>query len=443
MYKNTVYQTTYDENMKNSNIEFELNPEAEYNVLNIYPQMKYQKVLGFGSAFTDSSALNFAAMSRKTQDEFIKLYFDKNDGLGLNFCRTHINSCDFSGEGYTYVTDDDKSLSTFSIKHDEENIIPMICRAKEACSDDLLLFCSPWSPPAFMKTTGDMLNGGRLKPEFHQSWADYFVKYIKAYEEHGIDFFGLTVQNEPMAAQTWESCRYNAEQTALFVRDYLYPTLKNAGLDTKIFVWDHNKEHVLDWSEDIHKVNGAAEKIYGLAFHWYSGDHFDALRMAHELNPDKPLIESEFCVSFDRNPQKDWQNAMKYSYDIIGNFNNYTAAVTDWNMLLDEQGGPYHARVGGCGAMAHYDSKTDKLRLTKSYYAMAHFSKFVQRNAVRIGVSTFDRNICLTAFENPDKSVAAVILNFGKAHKCTVRLNNYAAKLNLPEHSLTTLVIDK
>ena len=442
MYKNTVYQSSLSKNMEKSQIDFCLDSEAEDRVLNIYPQLKYQKVLGFGSAFTDSSALNFAAMSDKNKDEFIRLYFDKEQGLGLNFCRTHINSCDFSGGQYCYVEQGDKDLTTFSIKHDEENIIPLIKRAKEKCNGELVLFCSPWSPPAFMKTNGSMLKGGKLKPEFYESYANYFVKYIKSYKEHGINFWALTVQNEPMATQTWESCKYTAIETAEFVKEYLYPALKAAKLDTKIFIWDHNKEHIVDWADDIHKVDGAAERIEGLAFHWYSGDHFDALRMAHELNPEKWIIETEFCVVFDKDPQKDWESALKYAHDMIGNFNNYTSAITDWNMLLDENGGPFHDRRVGCEAMLHYNPETDELRTTRLYNAMAHFSKYINRNAVRIGVSSFDRNIYLTAFENPDNTITAVILNYGKAKQCTVRINNYAAKIDLDDQSITTVILD-
>ncbi|MGN0557095.1 MAG: glucosylceramidase, partial [Acutalibacteraceae bacterium] len=272
MYECTVYQTTAKKPFGESKHRFKADPDVENKVLNLYPAVTYQKVLGFGSAFTDASALNYAAMSPENRERFIRLYFDKKDGLGLNFCRTHINSCDFAGKKYTYVQNGDKELATFSIAHDEENIIPMIHAALKV-NDELLLFCSPWSPPAFMKTNGNMLLGGKLRPEYRQAWANYFVKYIRAYEKQGIPFFALTVQNEPMALQTWESCKFTAEETCLFVRDYLYPALKAAGLDTKIMIWDHNKEHVVDWAQAMHQVDGAAEHIWGTAFHWYSGDH--------------------------------------------------------------------------------------------------------------------------------------------------------------------------
>lgn len=441
MYECTVYQTTAKKPFGESKLRFKADPDAENKVLNLYPAVTYQKVLGFGSAFTDASALNYAAMSPENRERFIRLYFDKKDGLGLNFCRTHINSCDFAGKKYTYVQNGDKELATFSIAHDEENIIPMI-RAALKANDELRLFCSPWSPPAFMKTNGNMLLGGKLRPEYRQAWANYFVKYIRAYEKQGIPFFALTVQNEPMALQTWESCKFTAEETCLFVRDYLYPALKAAGLDTKIMIWDHNKEHVVDWAQAMHQVDGAAEHIWGTAFHWYSGDHFDALRIAHEINPDKPLIESEYCVDYTADPEKDYEDGLKYAHEIIGNFNNYMAATVDWNMLLDMKGGPYHARLGGCGAMAHYDKKAGKLIITNKYYAMAHFSKFIRRGAVRIGTTSFNRDVCITAFQNPGGEIVAVIQNSGRELTCRLRLNNCSADIKLPERSVTTAVIE-
>lgn len=443
MYENVVYTSTERKTLKTSKVKFEYKPDAENKVLNIYPKMKYQTVLGFGSAFTDASAVNFAKMSDSVKDKFLKMCFDAHDGLGLNFCRTHINSCDFSEKKYTYIAEGDKFLDSFSIEHDEKNIIPLIKAAQKYCTDELKLFCSPWSPPAFMKSNNNMLFGGKLLPEYYEAWAEYFVKYIKAYGEHGIDFCALTVQNEPMATQTWESCKYTAEETALFVRDYLAPALSASNLDTKIMIWDHNKEHVFDWAKDIEKVEGAKDFVWGLAFHWYSGEHFDALRMAHEFNPNMPLIESEYCVGMSPGkPEAKWGEAMAYAYDIIGNFNNYMAATVDWNILLDENGGPFHARLGGCKSMIHYNTKKDELIIGKIYYAMAHFSKFVKRGAVRIGTSKFSRNIYMTAFENPNGEIVAIIQNYGKSTKATVRIDNYAADMKLDEESITTVVIN-
>lgn len=163
-------------------LEFEKKPDVEEKVLNIHSDLRFQKVQGFGGAFTDSAAVTFSKMSEKSKKKFIELAFDKEKGLGYNFCRTTINSCDFSEKEYTYVKNGDKTLETFDIAHDKENIIPMIKAAQEK-SDDLFLFSSPWSPPAFMKDSGNMIQGGKLKKEMYSVWADYFVKFIKEYKK--------------------------------------------------------------------------------------------------------------------------------------------------------------------------------------------------------------------------------------------------------------------
>ncbi len=442
MYKNTLYQSTMGKPMEKSQVSFTYKPQAENKVVNLYPKIKYQRVQGFGSALTESSAVNYDAMPAATRAKFMKLFFDRQEGLGLNLCRTHIHSCDFSEGCYTYVEEGDKQLNTFSIAHDEKCIIPFIKDSIAACTDGLMLFCSPWSPPAFMKSNNDMLHGGKLLPEYYEAWARYYVKYIQAYQAHGVEFFALTVQNEAMATQTWESCVYTAEETALFVRDYLYPQLKKAGLDTKVLIWDHNKEHVVDWVEGLHSVVGARETVAGVAFHWYSGEHFDALRMAHELDPDLMLLETEFCSMLCKTLEQEWKVAMRYAYEIIGNLNNYAHGLTEWNILLDQNGEPRHDADGGCGAMAHYNKDTDQLHLSQVYYAMGHFSKFIQRGAVRLGSSKYRQDLLVTALENPDGSIVVVLENQGAADTIELRLNDYAGKVELAESSITTLVIE-
>jgi len=158
-------------------------------------------------------------------------------------CRTNINSCDFSSDSYAYTeTDGDVSLEHFSIEHDRKYKIPLIKAAIERSGNDVRLFASPWSPPAWMKTNNNMLRGGKLKPEYYQSWADYYIKFVQEYKKEGLPIWGLTVQNEPMATQTWESCIYTAEDERDFVKKYLGPTLEKSELsDLKLMIWDHNR----------------------------------------------------------------------------------------------------------------------------------------------------------------------------------------------------------
>ncbi len=216
------------------------------------PDKTFQTFLGIGGAFTDASAETFSKIPEPKQEELLKAYFDTQKGIGYTLARTNINSCDFSSASYTYVTEGDKELKSFSIDHDHEIQDPFIKKAIAAAGGKLTLFVSPWSPPAYMKDNNDMLHGGKLNPEYYQPWADYYVKFINAYEKAGIPVWGMTIQNEPMATQTWESCIYTANDERDFLKNYLGPTIQKAGLgDKKIIVWDHNRDLMVQRADVI------------------------------------------------------------------------------------------------------------------------------------------------------------------------------------------------
>src|SRR5579875_711836 len=183
----------------------------------------FQTLLGIGGAITDASAETFAKLSPTQQKELLTAYYDPQKGIGYTLARTNIQSCDFSSESYTYVDDNDKELKTFSVRHDEQYRIPLIKKAMAEANGKLTLFASPWSPPAWMKDNNDMLHGGKLLPQYRQTWANFYVKFIKAYEKEGIPVWGISVQNEPMAVQKWESCVFSATDERDFIRDYLGP----------------------------------------------------------------------------------------------------------------------------------------------------------------------------------------------------------------------------
>ncbi len=423
--------------------------ETENQLINVYPDLKYQEIIGFGGAFTETSAYNFAQVSDSVKSKIIDAYFDVDKGLGFNFCRTHINSCDFSLNEYTYVDDNDRTLKTFSIKRDKEYVIPFIKAALKS-NPDLFLFASPWSPPGWMKTNNKMIQGGKLLPEHYDTWARYMTRFFEEYKKEGINFFGLTVQNEAKAVQTWESCIYSATDEAVFVTKNLRPTLNEAGFnDLKIMIWDHNKERVLERAKESFAVKEASNDIWGIAFHWYSGEHFDALKMTHEMFPDKPLLLTEFCrggsLSNDSKvtvPYSDWVDVEAYANEIIGDFNNYAAGITDWNMIVDLKGGPYHNRDNGVKAQIIVDKANNTFTFGDIYYAVGHFSKFIKRGAKRIGSSTFDDSLRVTAFQNPNGEVVVIILNKAeKAFSPKLRIQDCTAGLEIPAKSLTTLII--
>ncbi|MDR1804130.1 MAG: glucosylceramidase [Treponema sp.] len=427
---------------------FERDPAAESRVINLYPEVEFQKIIGFGGAFTEASAYQFSRMSAKSKAKIIKAYFDPKEGLGYNFCRTHINSCDFACSRYTYVEDEDKELKTFSIERDRKYILPFIKAAQKAAGNDLLFFASPWSPPGWMKSNGDMCHGGRLLDGYYQTWANYFVRYLQEYKKEGIPFFGITVQNEAIAYQTWESCIYTAKEEAVFVTKFLKPALKAAGFgDIKVMIWDHNKERVYERARDSFAVPGAKDDIWGVAFHWYSGRHFDALGMTHNAFPDKPLILTEYCIGefygeTARYPHTSWKGVEIYATELIGDFNHHMAAETGWNLLLDETGGPFHDRDGGVSVDIVVNPEKDEIFIEPTYYAIAHFSRFVRRGAVRIGTSCFSDSIDVTAFKNPGGELVAVVLNHGpEAENLRLRIEAVTAPVVLPGRSLSTFII--
>jgi glucosylceramidase len=310
------------------------------------------------------------------------------------------------------------------------------------------MYASPWSPPAFMKTTNNMLKGGKLKPEYFDSWAKYYAKFIKAYEKEDIPVWGLTVQNEPMATQTWESCIYTAEDERDFLKNHLGPTMKKEGLgDRKIIVWDHNRDLIYQRVNTILSDPKAAQYAWGIGFHWYEpwtgGDMmFDNVKLVHQTFPDKNLIFTEGCAdSFDPTKMKNWGLGERYGYSMINDFNSGTVGWTDWNILLDETGGPNHVK-NFCFAPVHADTTTGQLIYTNSYYYIGHFSKFIKPGAKRIACSPSRSALLSTAFINPDGKISVIVMNKGdKEITYFLWMDGQAAEVKSLPHSIQTLVI--
>ena len=266
---------------------------SEMGVVKVYAKEQEQTIDGFGGAFTEASAHTYQRLSKERQQDLIEEYYGES-GLRYNMGRLHIHSCDFALGNYTYIEEGDETLSTFSIEHDFKEIIPMIQDALKKRGGEINFMAAPWSPPAFMKTNGEMNHGGKLKKDYYQTWADYFVAFIKAYKEAGIEVSYVTIQNEPAATQTWDSCIYTAEDERDFARDFLAPTLKKAGLgEIEIYIWDHNKEIVLERVEPVFTDKEARECVTGVAVHWYSGDHFEAIEALHKKYPEKKIFFTE------------------------------------------------------------------------------------------------------------------------------------------------------
>jgi len=426
--------------------EFDQPLETQPSVF-IDPARRFQVFLGIGGAFTDAAAETWAKLPGDVQSEFMKAYFDPKSGIGYSFGRTNINSCDFSSDMYTYVEEGDRELKTFSIAHDEKYKIPFIKKAMETAGESFPLFVSPWSPPAWMKDNNDMLFGGKLLPEFYQPWANYYVKYINALEQSGVPVWGLSVQNEPMARQTWESCIYTAAEERDFIKNYLGPTLHNNNLgDKKLIAWDHNRDLIYHRASGILGDAEAAKYVWGIGFHWYEvwtgGRQYENVKRVAEAFPGTNLLLTEAChYPFSWETIDQWKWGELYGENMIHDFNNGAVAWTDWNILLDETGGPNH--VGNfCFAPVHARVSEGSLHFMNSYHYIGHFSKFIRPGASRIISSASRAQLLTTAFINSDGTVAIVVMN-PTAEEISYRLYSgsmAAVTVSLP-HSICTLVI--
>ncbi len=411
------------------------------------PTHSFQTILGIGGAITDASAETFAKMPANVQKQLLTAYYDKVNGIGYTLARTNIHSCDFSSSSYTYVDDGDKELKTFNIDHDRQFRIPLIKKAIMASGGKLTLFVSPWSPPAWMKDNNSMIQGGKLLPRFRQSWSNYFIKFINAYQKEGIPVWGLTLQNEPMAKQTWESCYFSAEDERDFIKTYLGPTLVKQGMaDKKLIAWDHNRDLIYQTASTILNDKEAAKYIWGIGYHWYetwtgSAMMFDNVKRVAETFPDKKLMFTEGCTDrFDAARINEWALGEVYGHSMVNDFNNGTVGWTDWNILVDENGGPNH--VGNfCFAPVIGDTKKGELTFTNSFYYIGHFSKFIRPGARRI-ISSSNRDMLeTTAFKNMDGKIAVVVMNRSdKTVPYLLWVNNKAAKMESLPHSIATLI---
>lgn len=433
-----------------------------------------QVIVGFGGAFTEASALVFAGMDSDLQQDFLEKYFDPDNGIGYSLGRVPINSCDFSPNPASWSEDDvegDYALLHFdtTLRHDARAIIPFIKAAMEKIrlgGRELKLFASPWSPPAWMKTTGKMVGGGKLRTECFASWAAYFVKWIEAYKAQGIPIWAVTPQNEPMNPAAWEACLYTPEEEAHWIGSHLGPALQMAHPEVLVLPFDHNKDAVYTWARTMYNHPAASSYTSGIAFHWYSGDSFDNVARVHKEFPQALLLPSE--ATWEKahwgpgtTPASgDWSFGEGYAHDIIGDLNAGAAGWTDWNLLLDTQGGPNH--LGNyCDAPMMADAEEKRLYVHPQYYYVGHFSKYIPPGSKRIQSSVTGSNsyggpiraygscggedgLEATAFQLPDGRVAVVVLNCGdEAVDFKLKDGDRAVRASIPAHSIQTYVFQR
>lgn len=350
--------------------------------------LEKQEIFGFGGAFTEASAVNYMKLSPDGKRRALEMLFGA-EGLRYDFCRVCIHSSDFSEEEYIYTEEGDFTLSTFSIDRDRKAVIPFIKDALAAAPGGITLFASPWSPPGYMKTSNSM-KGGRLLPECYRLWAEYILRFIEEYEKEGIIISAVTAQNEP-GSHRWESCEWTDGELIEFTR-VLSEVLSGYSRKIRIICWDYNRGGMFEHASKVYRELG--DRVWGAGFHWYNGVHTGELEAMHAAFPDRVLIETEFCHGISARMYG------KYRSEIMTVLGSHTNAVVEWNLLLDEEGGPYHSRDIGCCSPLY---RTDSDVAPRGTYLQSFiFSHFIKPGARVLYTSSAFKSLMTLAVRNPD-----------------------------------------
>ena len=440
--------------------------------IRISPEHKYQTLTGFGGSFTEASAYVFRKLGPENRKKILDAYFGA-DGACYSLTRMPIGSCDFSLGAYSHApVARDHPLSHFTIDRDKTYLIPFIREAIDASETGFKIIASPWTAPPWMKDNASYI-GGKLLPEYRQTWALYFSRFLDAYQAEGIPIWGVTVENEPLGnGNNWESMHFEPEEMTAFVQDYLGPTLRANGQgDIRILGYDQNREHLATWVDAMYRTEASARYFAGTAVHWYAST-FDvfpgALEYARAKAPDKHLIQTEACVDaevprwhddawywsqeatdwgWDWAPEEQkkyhpkYVPVYRYASDIIGCLNHGVDGWIDWNMVLDRQGGPNWAE-NWCVAPIIADPEADEVYVTPLYFILAHFSRFIRPGARRIGWERTDQRLQVTAAENPDGSIAVVVLNPEPDEiSASISLGDQSEAIRIPGQALQTVRI--
>lgn len=406
-----------------SYIEFSTTENTSPSTININPDETFQDIDGFGAAITGSTAYNLLKMTEANRTKFLKETFSPTEGYGMSYIRICIGCSDFSLSEYTCC--DKEGIENFALTDEETKYVIPVLKEILAINPSIKILGSPWTAPKWMKVNNltelkpfDSWTSGQLNPAYYQDYADYFVKWIQAFKQHGIDIYAMTPQNEPLNRGNSASMFMGWEEQRDFIKNALGPKFQEAGIDTKIYAFDHNYnyDNIADqqsYPTKIYADADASRYIAGAAYHNYGGN-VDELNSIHEAYPDKELVFTESTAG-------DWNDGANLGKRLVndmeqitlGTVNRWSKGAIIWNLMLDAKRGPN--RPGGCttgfGAVDIADDyKT--IRRNSFYYIMAHMSTVVQPGARRIGSSGFSpEGLTYSAFRNPDNSYALVLSN--------------------------------
>ncbi len=394
----------------------------------LLPHEEYQVMDGFGAAITGSTSYNLLKMSKEDRTEFLKKTFSESEGMGQSYVRISIGCSDFSLSEYTCC--DKKGIENFALQGEELQYVIPVLKEILAINPRVKVMGSPWTPPLWMKVNNlkelkpfDSWTSGQLNPAYYQDYAIYFVKWIRAMEEQGVKIYSITPQNEPLNRGNSASMYMSWQEQTAFIKEALGPKFKEAAIDTKIYLYDHNYDYdsfkeeaegQIQYPLHIYADAEAAKYVAGAAYHNYGGDKSELLSI-HNANQGKDLVFTETSIG-------EWNDGRNFEKRLIedmeevglGTVNNWCKGVIVWNLMLDSEKGPF--RPGGCnscfGAVDIDKANYKTITANSHYFIIGHLSSVVKPGAVRIGTSGYtDKELVYSAFKNTDNSYAFVVLN--------------------------------
>ncbi|KAK8788544.1 hypothetical protein V5799_021680 [Amblyomma americanum] len=409
-------------------------PQSQDDTLTIIVDTSktYQKIFGFGGAFTDAAGININSLPDNMQENIIQSYYS-DKGLSYNIGRVPMASCDFSVRQYTYAdTPGDFSLANFSLAEEDFQLkIPHVKRALQISKHPVWMFASPWSGPAWMKNNGRLNHGGWLighpGGKYYKTWADYFVRFLQEYERNGIEFWGVTAENEPTAGfdpnYAFQCMGFTPESQRDFIKLDLGPALEKAGYGPDklaLMIMDDQRLFLPLWAKVVLSDADAAKYVAGVAVHWYTDSVTNASRLdeTHDAFPDKFILATEACMG-DKPWIKEkvelgsWDRAENYSHDILEDLQHWVTGWVDWNLALDRQGGPNWVQ-NFVDSPIIVNADAQEFYKQPMYYALAHFTKFLSRGSLRVASRDDGGNVRRLeygAFKTPQGSTVVVVLN--------------------------------
>ena len=441
IYKNKRWEKSkidfsQNNNIKNNNIDSKAksksnNENSKIVTIEVFPNKEKQSWIGMGGAVTEASSYNMDKLSEEEKQDFINAYYSK-EGLNYNLGRVAIASNDFCLKKYQLAKKRD--LRDFSIDHDRQSIIPNIKEIQKMKKIDFV--ASPWSPPRFMKTNWLLIFGGHLRKKYYDLYSEYLTRFIKAYNDEGINIKYLTIQNEPEARQIWESCVFSLEQQKNFIYNYMIPKMEKYKLDTKLLVWDHNKERLSEVAKFLIQKN---PYIAGIGYHYYTGPHPEQVKKTREEFKDIMMIHTEGCCGFSPYDEIGWTNDGEiYIDDIINDINNGGNGYIDWNIFLDYKGGPTDKR-NFCKSPIILD-ENNHYKLTPIYYYLGHISKYFEPGSIIIENKLKDNKLLVATCKSKNKTIITICNKTHDDEHINIKIGEDIIRDTIEKHSIITYI---